>query len=514
MKPAVFVATTFDSKNPLPGAASESQVIFEPVTDLGWKAIMRHKPNIETITAEFGKSLEYSYRIFHFAGHAKGQELQFNDRIPTLEELTEAESSTANYWLGAEGLAQILAAQKTVQLVILNGCSTNEQAEIYRKAKIPAVIFSTMPLKDSLGRKFAEEFYKSFFKGNSTLQAAFDVAAGAIKAMQNNLPDQGFDPQLHASLNRGAFVLNDFKGKPLYQLSADEDFKQKTLQNWEGASAAATQPLPVPKTHFVSEESIWRCDRSDQVFEFEMILKNLAENASPEPLFLFVHEHRKACPLGLAQRFEVFGFEEFCEGNAQFRRDSFLWKSINLPKRGYLVRPDLCRSALFDAFDRHYATQTDTAKGRRAFRQALQPDLVLVLQHDLGKSDVKNGADLKILMDFYLGDFSRILAAELSARVAVIFTLEYYEEKNDFQKLFAGLEKRHKTRVKNLTAMPAVLRQEVGNWVNLVFERKPNPPDVNDLFPADAAGDAAEMASIAPLLKAAVDKYNRPVSVS
>lgn len=101
--------------------------------------------------------------VFHFGGHADGNQLHFKDTAGQVQ-----------------GLAQLLALHPILQLVVLNGCNTQEQAVEYLNAGIPAVIATTCSVADGQAKQFAHDFYAALAAGQ-TLQEAFKRAIGAMK---------------------------------------------------------------------------------------------------------------------------------------------------------------------------------------------------------------------------------------------------------------------------------------------------------------------------------------------
>ena len=94
-----------------------------------------------------------SYRdrivVFHYAGHANGFQLLL-------------ESSTGGvHRVGAKGLASFLGQQQGLQLVFLNGCSTERQAEDLLNAGVGCVIATTQAIDDGVATDFSARFYTS-----------------------------------------------------------------------------------------------------------------------------------------------------------------------------------------------------------------------------------------------------------------------------------------------------------------------------------------------------------------
>ena len=96
--------------------------------------------------------------VFHFAGHAGENQLIFEDQA-------------AN----ARGLAGLLGDEPNLKLVFLNGCSTQQQANLYLNAGVPVLVVSTRNIAEDEAILFSESFYEGLSVGKSIL-AAFDYA--------------------------------------------------------------------------------------------------------------------------------------------------------------------------------------------------------------------------------------------------------------------------------------------------------------------------------------------------
>lgn len=106
--------------------------------------------------------------IFHFGGHANGYKL--------LLESADGEPAAAD----AGGFATFLAEQEGLQLVFLNGCSTQQQSQGLLDANVSAVISTSQLIDDSVATDFACHFYQGL-AGGATLRTAYNEAAGAVR---------------------------------------------------------------------------------------------------------------------------------------------------------------------------------------------------------------------------------------------------------------------------------------------------------------------------------------------
>ena len=106
--------------------------------------------------------------VYHYAGHANSDHLQLKNANG---EMVEAFSS---------GLAKALGAETGIQLVFLNGCATGAQVHDLLENGVPAVIATSVPVKDEMAKDFALEFYKEL-ANNASIKDAFDRASNLVQ---------------------------------------------------------------------------------------------------------------------------------------------------------------------------------------------------------------------------------------------------------------------------------------------------------------------------------------------
>jgi WD40 repeat protein len=111
--------------------------------------------------------------VFHYGGHANGYQL--------LLESAGRETAAAN----AGGLATFLGQQMGLQLVFLNGCSTQPQVQGLLEANVTAVIATSGAIVDEVAMGFAVRFYQGLASG-ATLQTAYNEAAAAMQMTHGN----------------------------------------------------------------------------------------------------------------------------------------------------------------------------------------------------------------------------------------------------------------------------------------------------------------------------------------
>jgi hypothetical protein len=155
--------------------AQRIQKVLEPAQEL-CPLVLLPGAKLEDILDAFQK---YRDRIvvFHYAGHANGFQL-----------LLESASGGVHR-IGAKGLASFLGQQQGLQLVFLNGCSTERQAEDLLAAGVGCVIATTQAIDDAVATDFSARFYKGIVTG-APLQAAYSEAVGAAQAFSGGSIDR------------------------------------------------------------------------------------------------------------------------------------------------------------------------------------------------------------------------------------------------------------------------------------------------------------------------------------
>ncbi len=118
---------------------------------------------------EIFQDIDYKDRIaiFHFAGHASSNGL-------SMEKL-DGESD----FIFTEGYAKFLGQQKSLKLVFLNGCNTNQHAEYLHNNEIPLVISTKREVDDALSANIAIRFYQSL-AADKTVGRAFREACSIV----------------------------------------------------------------------------------------------------------------------------------------------------------------------------------------------------------------------------------------------------------------------------------------------------------------------------------------------
>lgn len=137
---------------------------------------LRHTPllysGIEQLL-QFIQEYSADLQILHFGGHADGKQLFLEDQAGQ----------------GA-GLARLLGTCPQLKLVVLNGCKTQAQADVYLAMGIPAVIATTCSVADGQATKFAQFLYRAL-ANHQSIEHAFRQAMGAMEFAGEATSDDG-----------------------------------------------------------------------------------------------------------------------------------------------------------------------------------------------------------------------------------------------------------------------------------------------------------------------------------
>lgn len=101
--------------------------------------------------------------LFHYAGHASGERLDFVDQAAD-----------------ANRLAAFFRDYPKLKLVFLNGCSTRGQVKSLIDAGVDAVIATSVKISDRRAKDFAIHFYHAFAEAGDNLQVAYNHAVQSI----------------------------------------------------------------------------------------------------------------------------------------------------------------------------------------------------------------------------------------------------------------------------------------------------------------------------------------------
>lgn len=101
--------------------------------------------------------------IFHYAGHADGQRLYFEDKTGD-----------------SAGVSALLGQLPNLKLVFLNGCATLPQVEQLFEQGVAAIIATAVPIDDTRAAQFSERFYQAL-ASNCSIEVAFRSAVAYMQ---------------------------------------------------------------------------------------------------------------------------------------------------------------------------------------------------------------------------------------------------------------------------------------------------------------------------------------------
>ena len=175
-KPVIFLAFANDRDDTvgylrnLPDEARRLRDVLETAERAGLcEVVVRSNSTAGDIFKVF-QDPRYRNRvaIFHYGGHANGYQL--------LLESAAGQVAMAD----AGGFAAFLAQQQGLQLVFLNGCSTQLQTQALLDANITAVISTSRAIDDKVATDFAFQFYQGL-AGGATIRTAFREAEASVQ---------------------------------------------------------------------------------------------------------------------------------------------------------------------------------------------------------------------------------------------------------------------------------------------------------------------------------------------
>lgn len=506
MAEGVLIAYSFNSRNLLIKIPEEINSIIRIIQETGLMPEPLQAATQDMIEKRF-RNCAGKYLIFHYAGHAKGPNLELNTRHYDAMQFTDM--SRFAKIIGEDGIG---ANGRGLKLVFLNGCTTSEQAGFLREAGVPAVISSPILLPDSYAFRFAEKFYEKFLTTsyNYTLQEAFDRALNSFASEM--LPAAGDttgpDPTRDISGMQQRTSLP--ATTEVYRLDADPEVLRQRLVDW--VAPAESKPReqvllddnPQYPLHKIPE-SYLLCNRAEEEAEFKDILREKHREEASDPTFIFLNASHKDCPYELIRRFEHFTSRRFNRfipiKELEFpTMGSFgLRESVLGTAKGDPNTPMMKLKEYFDELSFNFSK-----KKEKAASDKFSKDTILVLWHHLGLfwTDA-----LRPLFDYYLGTLSVEIKKDLCEQVVVICFLEYeadvpehLELANKYRDLFAGLKKSYPNRVAHWNELQPIYNDDLRRWHRRVFEEDLEHKKLND------EGDPFAVART--VMKTLLNQYN------
>ena len=213
--------------------------------------------------------------IFHYGGHADGYQL--------LLETEQGEHEVAH----GKGLVSFLSRQRSLQLVFLNGCTTEQQSQELVDAGVPLVIGTNSSISDSVATRLAVRFYGSLANGANLLHAWRDAEDEInIRTPGTNSSSRSLD----FGLWNDEVVRDAFPWRLILREGAE------IVEEWN-LPDAANNPLfglPSPPKKDLPEEPFrflkwYEADHAEIFFGRSYVIRNLFERITDEhtaPLLL------------------------------------------------------------------------------------------------------------------------------------------------------------------------------------------------------------------------------------
>ncbi|MEZ4777030.1 MAG: CHAT domain-containing protein [Bacteroidia bacterium] len=265
-RPVIFLAFANSSKESaylaeLTKEADEIYTILHDRADMAQSDYTLHwdqESSLEKLAEWLGK-FENRVVLFHFAGHAD------NDKIF----LTSGEAKS-------KGIARLLADQKNLKLVFLNGCSTKDQVVTLLSLGVPAVIATARPVNDKTASFFANILYKNLEKGK-TLKQSFDKAVAVAEADDKEV-------ETYRSISWDEDAIDDKGGFPwgLYVNEAEGSDEKNSVLNWMLPQAGSDDDEAEPYTPNVALDTVLdEMVKWDPALESEITNQRTQEKIGP-----------------------------------------------------------------------------------------------------------------------------------------------------------------------------------------------------------------------------------------
>ena len=246
--PLIFLAFANDRDRHLSLLKEESRRIYAALADLHQQETIKvhreESAQIGDLFQGFTRSSDQVV-IFHYAGHAGGQHLDF-------------EEGSAH----ARGLASLLAELPALQLVFLNGCSTYGQVQGLLEAGVKAVIATSVAIEDRRAMEFAQQFYEGLAQHHN-VEKAFSLAEASLSTKYGDqidiqLRDRWEEDMMDASDSPpwGLYVHPDHREEVLaYHLPDQKEAQQhsQAKQVVSHANITAGGNVQIGDTHVYTE---------------------------------------------------------------------------------------------------------------------------------------------------------------------------------------------------------------------------------------------------------------------
>jgi hypothetical protein len=453
-----LLAYTYDPAQTLPALKKELDIVQAALTHRDCNPHPIWNPESSDIRDIFD-TYATKVGIFHFSGHAFGDYIQLSDALDVKR------------FSFVESLADSVCQYKGLRLVFLNGCSTADQAAAFLKNGVPLVISTRQPLKDRYGLAFARLFYQEFCTKNKPVKNAFaDATKGFLTDYKHELKDWR-DTELDQSLRGGGFDVDETE--ELYLLDIHPAYPQAGAERFtDWLSAALPQPVVEIKEpqHLQSlgihPDAYLLCNRRTEARNFDKKAKEKLEGAIHEPIFIFIHDEEPDCPTELSKRLMSLSARKLCPALPTP-------VTIDLePLQDEFVDDEKYRLALTELFAESFPERKrfDDAQNRWVLQKISPDENLLLIHHDLTALSWEPAWEQ--LFRYYIEEYSKALRVELSARLMVVCTLEYFQANDPFKALLQQLATDFPDRVLNFTSLENINPKHVGIWQTEVFNEK------------------------------------------
>jgi hypothetical protein len=205
--------------------------------------------------------------VFHFGGHAGGGEILLETREGTTAEVHAA------------GLAGFLGLQEGLQLVFLNGCSTEPQVRALQAAGVPAVIATSQAIDDKLATELSARFYQCL-AAEAPLGTAFEQAVSLVRTQVGDRYDLA---SRRSFVPRWAGEAEDWPWK----IHGEDRSRAWKLSDAPGAPAVRRE-LAAEVT-----DLLYLCDRNKQEGRLDIAVAAHRTQLPSRPLAVLVHGGRR-----------------------------------------------------------------------------------------------------------------------------------------------------------------------------------------------------------------------------
>ena len=178
LRPIILLLGAKSTHSPLPSIPEELRIlksIFEayqtedlPQFEIKYEPYFTQK-YLKTWLDDFSDRIA----ILHFAGHSDPNSIQTDDSFVRAEDIA----------------THIQTWTRRPDLIFLNGCKNNLQAQNFLDAGVSAVIATRHAVNDKLAVSFAQEYYRSFLSqdGRTTLFAALEQARAKLRLKKGHI---------------------------------------------------------------------------------------------------------------------------------------------------------------------------------------------------------------------------------------------------------------------------------------------------------------------------------------